>query len=164
MGTTFYKFIIFLVFMCNNFYNTYAQSIQLDTSLLDVYHFDIRKESDEGFLTSYYQAVNTLDSSRPFEIIVTQTSSKLMDIKGVVDGIEKNLKYYNPESQLILLKKGKNENSDRRLYQFADKNTTILMLMQEINDTFVTIEAEFPDEELKRVSIQKWQDIFWKAK
>ncbi|MCL4639714.1 hypothetical protein [Olivibacter jilunii] len=165
MGTemSFYKFIILLSLMSINFSTAYAQSLQLDTTLSDVYQFHIRKEDEEGFLITYYDAVDTKDNSKPFEIIITQTSSKLMNMNGVADGIEKNLKNYNPDSKLMLIKQEEQGGKNRRLYQFSSMNTTILMLMQESNDWFAMIEAEFPDDELKKMSIQKWQDIFWKA-
>ncbi|MGK9118098.1 hypothetical protein [Olivibacter jilunii] len=160
---SFYKFIILLSLMFINLSSAYTQSLRLDTTLSDIYQFHIRKEDEEGFLTTYYDAIDTKDKSNPFEIIITQTSSKLMNMNGVADGIEKNLKNYNPDSQLMLIKQEEKGGKNRRLYQFASKNTTILMLMQESNDWFAMIEAEFPDNELKKMSIQKWQDIFWKA-
>ncbi|GAA4777825.1 hypothetical protein GCM10023231_00300 [Olivibacter ginsenosidimutans] len=164
MKMSLYTGIVLSIIWCANFCTTYAQSLQLDTSLFEPYHVDIRKESDEGFLTTYYEMVNANDNSRPFEIIITQTSSKLMDSNGVVEGIEKNLKNYLPESRLNLLKKVEKANNSRRLYQFYQKNATILMLMQESDGMFTMIEAEFPDDELQKVPIEKWQDIFWNAK
>ncbi len=160
----FYNYVSFIVLLCFNLPSVYAQCLQSDTALSKVYRFDIRKDSDEGFITTYFDAFDRKDNANPFEIIATQTSSKLMDMRGVVDGIQKHLQIYYPKSKLLVIRKEEKKGISRFLYQFRIENTTTLMLMQEDRDTFSSTEAEFPNNEFGKISIQKWQNIFWDSK
>jgi len=120
-----------------------AQSLQLDTSSQEEYQFNIKKTEEDGFLTSFCEAVSRDDQSKPFEIIITETAKQLMNIDGVFENIKKTLNNLGPDTS---------------------KSSTLLFLMREYKDSFTMIEAEFPNEELQKVSIEKWQTIFWHAK
>ncbi len=160
--TIFSKSLFFLV--ANSFSSVNAQSLQLDTSAQRIYRFELKKESDEVFLTTYYNAFDMKDNTNPFEIIITETNRKIINIDGARDGITNTLKNLDSESELQLVRQ-KDENGERRrLYQFSSKTTTLLFLMHENKDTFTMIEAEFPNEELAKTAIPQWQTIFWNAK
>jgi hypothetical protein len=141
-----------------------AQSLQLDTSSQNEYQFNIKKTDEDGFLTSFYEAVSRDDQSKPFEIIITETAKQLMNIDGVCENIKKTLDNLGPGNNLTLLKEKRNSGEKRQLYKVAYKSSTLLFLMREYKDSFTMIEAEFPNEELQKVSIEKWQTIFWHAK
>lgn len=141
-----------------------AQSLQLDTSSQEEYQFNVKKTEEYGFLTSFYEAVSRDDQSKPFEIIITETAKQLMNIDGVCENLKKTLNNLDSGNNLKLLKENRNNNEKRQLYKVTSKSSTLLFLMREYKDSFTMIEAEFPNEELQKVSIEKWQTIFWHAK
>lgn len=160
--TIFSKSLFFL--MANSFSSVNAQSLHLDTSAQHIYRFELKKESDEAFLTTYYNAFDVRDNSNPFEIIITETNRQILNIDAARDRIADTLKNLDSESELQLVRQ-KDENGERRrLYQFSSKTTTLLFLMCEKKNTFTMIEAEFPNEELAKTAMPQWQTIFWNAK
>ncbi|MFD2599860.1 hypothetical protein ACFSQ3_12945 [Sphingobacterium corticis] len=129
------------------------------------YQYNIKAEKEqEGMFATNYEAIHPETDIAPFEIIVNEVPTSIMNIKDVVARFEETAANYGSDIQLHLLNKEDKQKTNRRLYKMSHELSTILMLMMEKGDRFTMIEVEFHPEDFETVSLERWQEAFWQVK
>lgn len=153
-------FIIYFVFASNN--KLYSQEIDLKYRLPNEYEYNIRKEREQDdILATSYEAFDPVKKIAPFEIIVTEMPTSLMETERMVEGLRKTIRNNYQDSKLILIKKDDSSTRSRYLYKISNNLSTVLILMIQQKGIFTMIEVEFHPVEFNTVALERWQKIFW---
>ncbi|MFT4094266.1 MAG: hypothetical protein QM640_11570 [Niabella sp.] len=167
------KYTCHFYFFASMLLTLYSQNIcaQQKRDFLNLpkeYHFSVKKDITEKQVALIsYEATDPQTKQRPFEIMVTVIMDDAVIKKSMDEQIQSIFQKIKTDVPAAVLTTVKEEKNNKKLYTITDKTEndshSILILMQKNTEAFFMIEMETTQAELKKVSMKRWEDIFWNA-